>query len=522
MMNYRQLYLGFAALLAASCTQEIELEETAARSPYEKVQITAGTPMTRMTAEKDGQLTHFNWNRGDMIALATSEQQLPYITHNDGSTATFLSALGSSASKDDYLNDKEGSVVYARYPYKDTQPVDMETLTTPVSLGTPLLYAVDTLQDGKLDLHFHHAMAYLRFHVQHDILRTEDSISTWFEMSFDYERDRFPISGQFDYKTKSIQPTDSTWRWQLPLSLLSDTVSLYPIFPFKSNRKFVFELGQEDVSMPETNTDAYYYSKSVLKDLPSGGLQAGHVYDVYLDYRDGSNFLRQLYESTNGWNWTNNTNWLSDKPYDEWYGITSYDCIDLRNNNLTGDAILKEFKYGLLNVMLQGNALNSVTIEDCDIDFGYSFTGLEGISLRELTVINGGLNFGQGFLGDDSISTNIDKITFKNMTNMGRLFLDHVISDEVTVYNCHFEDQGVWINRPSSVKTMVFENSTMGGGLGGDGLQSLVIKDSELREWWATSADSITIINSTIEGHLINISGSGEDVGGFISGQLNE
>ena len=285
MMNYRQLYLGFAALLAASCTQEIELEETVARSPYEKVQITAGTPMTRMTAEKDGKLTHFNWNRGDMIALATSEQQLPYITHNDGSTATFLSALGSSASKDDYLYDKEGSVVYARYPYKDTQPVDMETLTTPVSLGTPLLYAVDTLQDGKLDLHFHHAMAYLRFHVQHDILRTEDSISTRFEMSFDYERDRFPISGQFDYKTKSIQPTDSTWRWQLPLSLLSDTVSLYPIFPFKSNRKFVFELGQEDVSMPETNTDAYYYSKSVLKDLPSGGLQAGHVYDVYLDFR---------------------------------------------------------------------------------------------------------------------------------------------------------------------------------------------------------------------------------------------
>ena len=33
--------------------------------------------------------------------------------------------------------------------------------------------------------------------------------------------------------------------------------------------------------------------------------------------------LVALYEATNGDNWTNNTNWLSDRPLGEWYGVTT-------------------------------------------------------------------------------------------------------------------------------------------------------------------------------------------------------
>ena len=52
--------------------------------------------------------------------------------------------------------------------------------------------------------------------------------------------------------------------------------------------------------------------------------------------------LIALYKATNGDNWTNNTNWCSDKPVSEWYGISAHNnptrvmTIDLMNNNLCG------------------------------------------------------------------------------------------------------------------------------------------------------------------------------------------
>ena len=54
------------------------------------------------------------------------------------------------------------------------------------------------------------------------------------------------------------------------------------------------------------------------------------------------NALEALYIATNGANWTNNTNWLSDRPLDEWHGITTNRDgttiqLDLSNNQLNGE-----------------------------------------------------------------------------------------------------------------------------------------------------------------------------------------
>ena len=51
--------------------------------------------------------------------------------------------------------------------------------------------------------------------------------------------------------------------------------------------------------------------------------------------------LIELYRSTNGGAWTNNENWLSDKPVEEWYGVTTdghgrVSELDLAGNGLTG------------------------------------------------------------------------------------------------------------------------------------------------------------------------------------------
>ena len=51
--------------------------------------------------------------------------------------------------------------------------------------------------------------------------------------------------------------------------------------------------------------------------------------------------LVALYEATNGDNWTNNTNWLSNRPLGEWHGVTTdasgrVTRLDLRENRLSG------------------------------------------------------------------------------------------------------------------------------------------------------------------------------------------
>lgn len=50
--------------------------------------------------------------------------------------------------------------------------------------------------------------------------------------------------------------------------------------------------------------------------------------------------LSVIYKSTNGDNWRNNTNWNSEKPFREWYGLETNGVdvvkIDLSNNNLKG------------------------------------------------------------------------------------------------------------------------------------------------------------------------------------------
>ena len=60
------------------------------------------------------------------------------------------------------------------------------------------------------------------------------------------------------------------------------------------------------------------------------------------DTRPESYVLGLLYNSTNGKDWSNNDNWLSDAPLDQWYGVTtdgegSVTELDLRDNNLSGE-----------------------------------------------------------------------------------------------------------------------------------------------------------------------------------------
>ena len=79
--------------------------------------------------------------------------------------------------------------------------------------------------------------------------------------------------------------------------------------------------------------------------------------------------LVKFYHSTNGNNWKNNTNWLSEKPIDEWYGVRlesgRVSHLSLYANNLVGPIPKEIAKLSQLNwLTLYGNKLSgSIPVE---------------------------------------------------------------------------------------------------------------------------------------------------------------
>ena len=73
--------------------------------------------------------------------------------------------------------------------------------------------------------------------------------------------------------------------------------------------------------------------------------------------------LVSFFEATGGPHWTRNTNWLSDRPFDEWYGVSTDDHervtrLELFDNNLTGTLTPELVELTKLNYLrLSGNKL---------------------------------------------------------------------------------------------------------------------------------------------------------------------
>lgn len=80
-------------------------------------------------------------------------------------------------------------------------------------------------------------------------------------------------------------------------------------------------------------------------------------------------YLVNLYNSTGGDNWNNNTNWCSDKPVTEWYGV-SYNSVAgtytlwLLGNNLNGTIDLSGCTL-LESLYFRSNQVTSINVSGC-------------------------------------------------------------------------------------------------------------------------------------------------------------
>ncbi len=108
-----------------------------------------------------------------------------------------------------------------------------------------------------------------------------------------------------------------------------------------------------------------YYVRVTGKDIETTGvyeLHTGFAATTVISKRD-RDALIALYRATGGANWTNKENWLSNRPLDEWYGVTTSSAgrviwLELSENGLKGriPAAIADLDR-LLVLVLSGNQL---------------------------------------------------------------------------------------------------------------------------------------------------------------------
>ena len=97
--------------------------------------------------------------------------------------------------------------------------------------------------------------------------------------------------------------------------------------------------------------------------------------------------LIAFYEATGGENWTNNTNWCSEQPLSEWYGVSldlegKVRVVDLPRNNLTGEGSLAGLE-SMISAQFIGNHLTGLNLSNCS-----SLETLECRENRQITTLN--------------------------------------------------------------------------------------------------------------------------------------
>lgn len=248
------------------------------------------------------------------------------------------------------LKAQDGKKVYAFYPYDNLSisypKIALPDLTQQYSSGLPsaetdLMYAKGTIAGNELVLNFKHLFAFIKLRIQSELLKGTTGLFILSGEPIMYAYNQSGATPYFDYEEETITSDMLDYIWySIPSDVIEsqNVVTCYvAVLPTSGNNTLAFyrkdNNGVGDLIMS--------------KAAPAGGFLAGHVYDLTVD-ENADNIEQQerealiaFYEATGGPQWTDNTNWCSDKPVSEWYGVsTSWDGtvvgLYLYNNNLTG------------------------------------------------------------------------------------------------------------------------------------------------------------------------------------------
>lgn len=287
-----------------------------------------------------------SWTTEDKIGLFTSKQPdaLCYQAIAAGKQAEFV-AEGNA------LHKEENSEVYAYYPCQDLE-CSYPFAPLPYLFGqnyynglpdpaSDFMYAKSEIHDNAVNLRFTHLFAFLKINIRTELLKDAQGLFVNSNEPISYSGIENTLAC-YDLQADTLTGEKYNYLWYyIPEEVISqqETVTCYiAILPTSADNKISFFIYDKN-----NNTDHGLLERNA----PEGGFQAGHVYDLSINENEFDKIMAQerealiaLYNETGGDNWTDNTNWCSDKPLNEWFGVEFWNghvrSLSLYNNNLAG------------------------------------------------------------------------------------------------------------------------------------------------------------------------------------------
>ncbi len=345
--NLIHIALGLFILSAASCTDEVIVNE------LNSLRVSGGVaPESRTTFIDDGEWTHTHWVVNDQIGLySDTESNIAYRAVSEGSYTDFASSGIAS------IESEEGKKVRAYYPYNDK--ASGNNIPLPYTIGqssskpaSAFLYSEATINKNALNFKFKHLFSYLKITITSQQYKANLPQGCSLEGGGLYIISEDPISiydATFNLKTQAItHKNQNNTVVQYHIDNMDYNTNgtytfLIPILPQPANSPISINM-----YYPIDNQEGYVRLVTLAdKNTPAEGFLAGNVYELNIggasDAESQKRFLTEFYQSTQGSQWSNNTNWLSDKPLEEWYGLNQgasgldyVHSMELSYNNLRG------------------------------------------------------------------------------------------------------------------------------------------------------------------------------------------
>jgi len=340
-----RIAIGVIILSASSCIDEVLIND------YEGIRVTAGIDVeSRTTFIDDEDWTHTHWVANDAIGLYTKDQSnVPYKAVSDGSYSEFVPQSYFS------IIPEEGEKVYAYYPY--SYEMSSNTILLPYTflqratepIGT-FLYSEASTNNNLLNFNFKHIFSYLKITIDAQSFKEYLPDGCSLEGARMWIDSDFPISANnafFNVITQEIihNNTQNKFMYYCPDNIDYNGTGSYtyliPILPQPTNSTIRIKLAYPIIE----NKNSFVLAALPIfsKKTPNEGLLAGNVYTINLAGGDEEKeALIDFYNSTNGEQWNNNTNWLKDMSFSNWFGINELlnynyvNTIELSNNNLSG------------------------------------------------------------------------------------------------------------------------------------------------------------------------------------------
>ncbi len=319
LMKKLSVLAGIAAVFCVSCQQEIEVSVDGLKTISSIEAIISEAPRTKA---RIGDGYKYDWDYSEEIGVF-ADSGAPVLFSKSGNDNIFYSADSQSVS---------GSQFYGYYPYRTiTQdpenPMLLHFAGILFETGKDPYFQLPMVakSDGS-SLSFRHTCGILHF----TITGTQTLTSIYLTANGDE-----PIIGSATIDLSESTPvlkreysayssTNAQFFWNhIQLSKEEPLDVWYLLPPMTLKRGFTITIGYEGGNGVTKSTDkAVTISRATVTSFAL--LDMDELIEE-AEAQDGSEreALIALYNATDGPNWVNNTNWCSDKPLNEWYGVTA-------------------------------------------------------------------------------------------------------------------------------------------------------------------------------------------------------